>query len=109
MTGVACHIVNACQNVFFPLSRETTCVMQANLLKVSEEGEHSQPMDDRKDHTAEPGLRLSRTKDTRPGERNVQEMHRPQLGGSLADTEGQRPADPSHSLNSYSARFPHSM
>lgn len=72
-------------------------------------GRRAQPMDDRKDHTAEPGLRLSRTKDTRPGERNVQEMHRPQLGGSLADTEGQRPADPSQSPNSYSARFPHSM
>lgn len=50
-------------------------------------GRRTQPMDDRKDNIVELGLRLSRTEDTRPGKRDVQEMHRPQLGGSLADTE----------------------
>lgn len=41
MRVVACHKVEACQNVFFPCSNETTYVMQTNLLKVSEEGIHS--------------------------------------------------------------------
>lgn len=50
-------------------------------------GRRIQPMDDSKDHIAELGLRLRRTKDTRPGERNVQEMHRAQLGDSVANTE----------------------
>lgn len=41
-------------------------------------------MGDRKDHKAELRPRLSRTKGTKPGGRNVQKMFRSQRRGSLA-------------------------
>lgn len=58
----------------------------ASQLAIGIRGRSTQPTNDRKDHKAELGLRLSRTKDRAQETGMYKEGSEPQEGGSLDDT-----------------------